>query len=172
MKKKEAFPTITKAYRAFRRVPFFQCAWRMACAAMLFSLMGYLSNWLTLSHAVERTRKIIPAPQGTIRWLSDNDVAFEDYHFIGLGNRDTGASLSLGDRLFGPVPCYKIIVPIEKAAPAAYAFSGSKYIPFIVRIYCGHEYGHFEGHGALSYICLFGYAICADVRYESRHYHY
>ena len=171
MKIKDAFPTALKAFHSFNSVPFIKCAWRMALAAVSILLIGFVSNWLTIPNAVEKTREVIRPTQGDIEWLSESDVSFKDYHFIGCANRKQGENLRPGDRLFGPVPCYEILGSSEQTTPVAYAFSGSNCIPFIVRIYCGYAYKHFEGRGAFTYACLFGYAICVDVRYENIHYH-
>ncbi len=177
-KMQKAFPTVLRLFDLLRPVPVCKCLLRIMVLASIAIAAGYLSNWLSISSATSQTENS-KFPEGfqfqaalQVRWLEENSILFQDYDFIKSEAQRDNADISLRDRLFGPVPVYQITVPLKEDEPVGFVFARSRFCPFLVRTYYSFKYGHFDSHGADTYLTCFGLAICVDSRHTLSHYHY
>jgi len=177
MRLKTIFPTASAFLSILRPANSAKCLLLISLLMAVLVSLGYFSNWLSIPNAIARTKELTFPTDcqltngNQVRWLEENAIIFQDYKFIQNDHQRKDGDVTLRDRLLGPVPHYKIIVPFHEKELVAYAFSRSRFCPFLIRTYYGFQYGHSDGQGAVTFIACFGLTIRVDARQTWTHFY-
>lgn len=127
----------------------------------IFSIVGYMSNIISASNAVDKTKSYLlaklesqsPSKGKEINWINENDIKQYDQSYdVEIFGVKTAPPWFYPDKEYGP--------KYKPEAPWAYIKTRKWDLPFVVFNYYGWLADSLWGSGgAKIYVCLFGYSI-------------